>query len=154
MAATHFGIIYATQSAIIRRYVYPTNNSELTSALCGPGESIVSISNGPFPNSAAWLAAVTNAVTTAAGKAPGNAACCVVDNTNTVVQIIQADANIDSVPNMTLVQAYASIPIGSSYNSGTGLFTAPGYTIPAFAGNALHPATSQVIVPPTLIPKP
>jgi hypothetical protein len=155
VAATHFGIIYATQSAIIRRYVYPINNSELTTALCGPGESIVSISNGPFPNSAAWLAAVNSAVTGAAGKPPGNPACCVVDNTSTVVHIIQADAAIDHLPNMTLVQAYATIPLGSTYDPGTGLFTAPGYTIPAYPGNGSdRPPANAVFVPPALIPKP
>jgi hypothetical protein len=153
MASTHFGVIYATGSAMIRRYVYPTSDAELTSKLCGTGESIVAVSRGPYPNSAAWQTAVNNAVTTAAGMAPGNPACCVVDQTNTVVQLIQADASIDSVPNMTLVQAYATIPIGSTYNPATGLFTSPQVIIPAFAGNAIHPATLQIIVPPTLIPK-
>ena len=70
--ATHFGVIYSTGSAIIRRHVYPDSDAELTAALCGPGESIVAVANGPYPNAAAWQAAITNAVATAFEKPPGN----------------------------------------------------------------------------------
>ena len=152
MAITKFGIVASTVNAHIRRYVYPAfSNFELDApSLVGPGEIMIRISNGPYASSAAWLAAVNAAVLAALGKAPGDPTCCVLDQTNTVVQLIMADAGIDSLPGMTLVQAYAPIPVGSTYDPATGLFTAPGYTTPANPAKGI----AAVIVPPTLIPKP
>ncbi len=104
MAITHFGIVCSTVNAQIRRYVYPDTDAQMnTAANVGVGETLVLCGIGPYPNTAAWFAAVNAAVTTALGKAPGNPRCAVIDGTGNVVDVIMADPTIDSVPGMMLV---------------------------------------------------
>ena len=157
MSVTHFGIVYASGSAQIRRYIYPTHSdAEIASHPLMPGEALVTRSIGPYPNSPAWQAAVTSAVTTAAGKAPGNPACAVVDGSNNVVGVINADPAIDSVPGFTLIAAYSpQISPGCSYAPGTGLFSTAPILIPAGTFNKATQAvsTADVTIPAAVIPK-
>jgi len=128
MAVTQFGIVYATGSAQIRRFIYPTaNNSEIDAQPLHAGEAVVHCSIGPYPNAAAWRTAVTNAVTTAAGKAPGNPRCCVIDSGGNVVNVIMADAAIDSVAGMTLVNDPVA-NIGWTWTIGGGFVSPPPFT--------------------------
>lgn len=156
MAVTKFGVIVSSGSAQIRRYVYPTaSDAELNNpALVGAGEQLIQVRNGPFASSAAWQAAVAAAIQAALGKPPGNPACCVVDQTNIVIGAIMADPAIDSIPGATLVQAYAPIPIGSTYDPTTGLFTAPGFTTAGGISKTDGSVVAPVVVPLTVIPKP
>jgi len=103
MTALLFGTIYSTATGQIRRYYYPTDDSQIATYPLLPGEAIVSVSRGPYPNAAAWQAAVNTAVTNAAGKVPGDPRCAVIDATGHVVSVVLADPSIDSIPGMTLV---------------------------------------------------
>ncbi len=142
-----YGIIYATQSKILRRIVVPSDNSSLNflATMVGPGESIVARPTGHGDGHAQWAAAVQSVT----GVMPPSAACAVVDATNTVILIVMADPALDTHPQGTLIWCYApGIGIGATYDSTTGLFTAPAISRPA-KGDV--PAIS---VPPTVIPKP
>lgn len=98
-----------------------------------------------------WVAAIQSAT----GIVPPQLICALVDGTNTVRGMIVADPAIDAAPSgFTMVLAYSPlVTIGCTYNSSTGLFTAPGYTlppgVPGNQGSAL-PKT----VPATVIVKP
>jgi hypothetical protein len=153
-----FGIIYASESKMIRRIVanIPDQAARSTRAAYAPhissSEEVLIVEQDAVPT----VFEAEDLVEAATGQRPANPTCCVLEN-NIVVQIILADAAIDTMPGKTLVQAYAPIPIGSTYDPATGLFTAPGYTIPAspgVPGNPDRPPTEEVIVPPTVIPKP
>ena len=157
MALTKFGVVYSTNSAQIRRFIYPsTSDAELNLPWAGPGEAMVQVSRGPYVSTAAYQAAVNNAVLAASGKSPGDPRCCVLDITNTVVAVIHADAGLDTISGKSLVQAYAAIPIGSTYNPATGLFTSPPQTIPAgtFIKATGTVSLTQTIIPGAVIPKP
>lgn len=158
MAVTKFGIIYAIGSGQIRRYIYPTHNdSEIDSHPPGPGEALTTCGIGPYPNSAAWLAAVNAAVTAAAGKSPSDPRCAVVDGNGKVVAIIMADPAIDSYPDGTLIAAYSpAIGIGCTYDSGSGLFTIPASTLPAgtFNPKTGTTTTQDETSPAQVIPRP
>jgi hypothetical protein len=104
MALTKFGAVCSTTNALVRRYVYPDSDAQMNAAAnVGPGETLVLVSIGPYPNSAAWQAAINAAITTALGKAPGNPRCAVIDSNGNVVAAIMADPLIDSVAGMTLI---------------------------------------------------
>src|SRR4029077_2238051 len=107
MAATKFGILVTSVNAIILGYVYPTNNADLNSFAVAPGITLIQLTNGPFPNTAAWVAAVNNAVQTALGKPPANARCCVIDGLGNVVRVFMGDATLDATafPGMTLINS-------------------------------------------------
>jgi hypothetical protein len=130
MSVTQFGIVYAIGSAQIRRYVYPTaNNAEIDTHPLSVGEAIVHCSIGPYPNAAAWQTAVTNAVTTAAGKAPGDPRCCVIDSGGNVVSVICGDPVLDALafPGMTLVNDL-NANIGWTWSAIGGFVSPPPFT--------------------------
>lgn len=155
MALTQFGIVYAIGSAQVRRFIYPSNsNAEIDAVPLKAGEAVVRCSRGPYLSSAQWNNAVTNAVTAAAGKPPGDATCCVLNQANTVVGLIMADAAIDSISGQTLVQAYAPIPVGSIYDPQTKLFTAPSYTTGGGVSRLDGSPIPIVVVPAQVIPRP
>lgn len=106
MAITHFGIVCSTGNAHIRRYVYPDTDAQMNAAAnVGIGETLVLCGIGPYPNTAAWLAAVNAAVLAALGKVPGNPRCAVIDGSGNVVDVVMCDPSVDaaSFPGMTLV---------------------------------------------------
>lgn len=154
-----FGIIYASESKMIRRIVanIPDQAARSTRAAYAPhissSEEVLIVEQDAVPT----VFEAEDLVEAATGVKPLSRECTVLDDNYIVVQIIAADAAIDTLPGKTLVQAYAPIPIGSIYDPATGLFTAPGYTIPAspgVPGNPDRPPTEEVVVPPTVIPKP
>lgn len=125
MAVTKFGIVYATASAQIRRYIYPTlSDSEISNHPLQPGESLTTCNIGPYASSAAWQTAITNAVTAAAGKAPGDPRCCVIDGSGKVVEVIMADPAIDTVSGMTLVNSSVA-NVGWTWTAGGGFVSPP-----------------------------
>jgi hypothetical protein len=119
MPAVMFGAVYSIATGQIRRYYYPTDDSQIATYPLLPGEAIVSISRGPYPNAAAWQTAVTTAVTNAAGKAPGNPRCAMIDANGNVVGVIMADPSIDSVSGMTLVNTTVA-DVGWTWTIGGG----------------------------------
>lgn len=124
MAVTQFGIVYGIGSAQVRRFIYPTSsNAEIATQPLMAGEAVVACANGPYASSAAWQTAVTNAVTTAAGKAPGNPRCAVIDPQGNVVGVILADAAVDHLAGFTLVND-PNVNIGWTWTAGGG-FVSP-----------------------------
>jgi hypothetical protein len=129
MAITKFGVVCSTGNALIRRYVYPDTDAQMAvAANVQTGETLVLVSIGPYPNPAAWLAAVSSAVTTALGKAPGNPRCAIIDGAGNVVNVVMVDPVLDSAafPGMTLVLDANAGP-GWTWTAGGG-FVAPAGT--------------------------
>jgi hypothetical protein len=126
MTATKFGVVISTGNAHIRRCYFPDSDAQLASYPLSSGESLVQVSVGPYPNTAAWQAAVDAAVLAAAGKPPGNPWCAVVDATGNVVAVIMADAAIDSVSGMTLVNdPTGTASIGWTWSIASGFVEPP-----------------------------
>jgi hypothetical protein len=96
-----------------------------------------------------WCTHIQNAT----GVAPPQLVCALIDGTNTVQQMIVADPAVATAPpGFTMVLAYSPlIAIGHTYDPATGLFTAPAYTIPAFApgnkGSALPKHVAAAVIP-------
>jgi hypothetical protein len=154
--SNNFGIVISATSKAIRRVIMVDNDAALTNGThpVFAGEQLLIL---PVPPNAIayrpdqW----PGLVQTATGVLPPAMTCALIDNTNTVVQLVVAEVGIDPAPaGFTMVQCYSpAIAIGHTYDLVTGLFTAPGYTIPAGApGN--HGTAIPKIVPPAVIPKP
>jgi hypothetical protein len=169
-----YAIIYATVSKAIRRVIADddglasigtmpdgvtpavlcahTNGQPTSYHPLGAGESaIVHIPpNVTTPAKPAdWIAAVLAAT----GVTPPNITCALIDNTNTVTDVITADPAIDAAPSgRTMVQCYSPlIGVGCTYDSISGLFTIPSYTIPV--GNKNNPGSTPLVIPAVLIAK-
>lgn len=175
MAAT-FAIVYATASKAHRRTI-ADDSGQISLGTMPDGVTaavVVSHPNAPPsyhplaagesalietvpPNAVSgsdyygWLTAIQNAT----GVAPPQITCALIDNTNTVQHIVCADPAIDAAPaGFTLVQCYSPwITVGCTYDPIGGLFTAPGYTIPAGAPGNKGTALPKV-VPAAVIPLP
>jgi hypothetical protein len=152
----NFGIVVSATSKAIRRVIMVDNDNALTDGThaVAPGEQLLIL---PVPPNA--IAYTPNQwpglVQTATGVLPPTMVCALVDNTNTVVQLVVAEAGLDPAPaGFTMVQCYSPwITIGCTYDAVAGLFTAPGFTIPAGAPGNKGTALPKV-VPATVIPKP
>ncbi len=154
-----YAIVYATNSKIIRRIIGcdgGLNGDEvgptaISPHLLGNGESVLYV---PAPTAGVhqyqdWA----NAVAAATGTMPPSPNCAVVDDTNTVVAVICADAALDISPLGTLIQCYSpQIGVGCSYNPATQLFSTAPFTIPA--NSRLNPTPLPVNVPAQVIPNP
>jgi hypothetical protein len=150
MSSTHFGVVVSTGNAIIRHYVYPDHDSELDAAHhLSPGETMIKIPRG-HKNREEFDAAISAAIQSTLNKPVGNPRCCMIDKTNTVVGHIHADPDLDKLPDMTIVAAYVdNIPVGSTYDPATGLFTSPQITYPVSVKNP-----KGLVIPPAIISKP
>jgi hypothetical protein len=154
--SNNFGIVVSATSKAIRRVIMVDNDNALTdgthSVLAGEQLLILPVP----PNAIAYRPDQwPGLVQTAIGVLPPVMTCALVDNTNTVAQLVVAEAGIDPAPaGFTMIQCYSpAITIGCTYNPATGLFTAPGFTIPAGApGN--HGTAIPKVVPAAIIPKP
>lgn len=119
-----FGITVTAGNACIRKFILPSVESgQINYARPGAGEILVTLKSGPYPSVLSYLNAITAAITAATGKAPGDPTCAVIDETNTVVAVIMADASIDTIEGMTLVNS-PGVSIGATYNPATGVITA------------------------------
>jgi hypothetical protein len=125
MTVRYFGVVYSATSGQIRRYIYWDDDaSGPGNVVLLPGEALVEVSRGPYANSAQWQAAINSAVTVAAGVAPGNPRCAVIDSSGNVVDMINADPAIDSIPGMTLVLTQTA-DIGWTWSAAGGFVTPP-----------------------------
>lgn len=172
---TTYAIVYGTSSGMIRRVI--SDDDGMVSAGTMPdgvtpavvcshrngqpsyhpiasGESVlvdVPPSAISSANPARWVSALQKVI----GFAPPIITCAVIDRTNKVILIIQADPAIDAAPDGTMmVQCYSpQIAVGHTYDPTTGLFTAPSATIaPGLPGNVGGPGPKEI--PATVIPRP
>lgn len=140
MTVPYFAVICSTGNASIRKEVhYTIEQGQINEIVLGAGEFIVAVSSGPYASTAAYSAAINNAIVAVAGKSPGNARCAVIDGTNTVVGMIMADASIETVQGMTLVNTTAA-NIGDTYSSVSATFTPAPFTSPKAVGTVVGPS--------------
>jgi hypothetical protein len=129
VAATTLGIVYATGSKALRRFILPDNDSDLTNGTypVAPGETLL-VATDTGDRSIARLLSLIQAAT---GTIPADPRCAVVDAANKVVTVINADPALDSHPSGVLVSAYSPlIGIGNVWNPLTQLFSIPAITYP------------------------
>lgn len=101
MASNVKGIIYGTQSKIVRRFVIPDPGENVNFALhVGPGESVLLV---PITDDTS-LEAANAAVERATGVRPANPRCVIVNPQGDVLDTIAADPLIDVHPNGQLFQ--------------------------------------------------
>lgn len=101
MPSINIGIIYATGSKIIRKLVVPDVEPNATAWLqyCGPGETFTLLARGSA--TAAAVRARVSAVTATAVIPTGR--CCVIDGQGHVINVINADPALYSIPSFSLV---------------------------------------------------
>lgn len=115
------GIVYSTQSKIIRRVVIPTfDNSEITNHALSAGESLL-ITDKPNqinPDT------ISNLIFQNLGITPPSSRCAVVVKANAVsgnvVSVIHADPDIDTISGHTLMLNDTALP-GWTWNAASGL---------------------------------
>jgi hypothetical protein len=166
---TTYAVVYSTASKMIRRII--SDDDGLITVSVGPTALttvLVSHHNGlpdgvhllysgesaitAIPPSAVrpsgpadWARAVFNAT----GVQPPTLGAALLDPSNVVQAVIQADATVDAAPDgFTMVQCYSpAICAGCTYDPGTGKFwTAPGSIPPGAPGNA--DGADPISVPP------
>ena len=135
---------------MIRRIIIPDSDAELTNLKVASGETLLITPNGPHD-----ISTCQALVKQATGVQPKDSRCAVVDVTNTVIEIVQADSIVDTHPQGSLISCYSSdIKIGCTYNSITGLFSTPLVIIPigTFVSSTKSLTTSVTTIPATVIP--
>lgn len=130
----------------MRQHIFVENDSQWSQIPIPPGCSIAFV---PMSSHVAGQDTFHQAIATAIGVPTAtqlftDPRCVVIDSTNTVISVIMADAGIDKIQNMTLIN-HQTAQIGHTYNPATQQFTAPGYTLPAKTGVR----ATAVVVPPT-----
>lgn len=100
MAATTIGIVYATKSGTLRRWIEPDEDSDLPDKHpVSRGETMIIVDADTIKSANDIEAAVAQAI----GREVPSARCVVVDKTGTVVDAIMADPDLDLIPGVTLV---------------------------------------------------
>jgi hypothetical protein len=164
LSVATYAIVVSTATKAIRRVIV-CDSGNVTSPNVGTvivdggvhavaaGEQVIIATPGQGGDSPVQWASQVQAAT---GIAPPISTMALVDNTNTVQQVICGETGIDgtAVGSFTAVNCYSPlICAGCTYTSGTGLFTAPGYTIPAGVAGNVGSVTPKVVAA-TIIAKP
>lgn len=97
--ATQFAVFYSTASKILRRKVIPDRDAQLAAHLPGPGESRLLLPLAQPSDDDACRAAIAAAT----GVAPPSGRCAVVDGGGDVVEVCNADPELDAHPLGALV---------------------------------------------------
>lgn len=134
--ARHVGIVYSTKNKHMRRHVYVEDDAlwpQIEASLL-PGESLAYV---PMSYHHAGHDVFHQAIADAIGVPTKeqlftDPRCVVIDETNTVVDVIMADADIDIHP-MTLVN-HAEAVHGDKWDSVSRKFTRASHTLPAKEG--------------------
>lgn len=111
---TKVGIVYATQSGILRRYIYPTDDTELASPFhVGIGEAMLIVDQKVITNPMdIWIELSQHL-----GKVIPDAKCAVLDKQGNVVDTIMADPVLDNIDNHTLI-ANSNATVGDTFVAG------------------------------------
>jgi hypothetical protein len=100
--ANKVGIVYATGSGILRRYIYPDDDAQLDQPWCvGKGESMLVVDQKVIAGPLDIYVELSQHL----GKVIPDATCAVLDNAGKVVDLIMADPSLDAVEGHTLFQA-------------------------------------------------
>lgn len=100
MAATKIGIVYATGSGMLRRWIVPDDDKELSEKHpVSPGETLL-VADRATIKSRADIEAAVAAVT---GKGVPSPRCVVVDALGDVEAVIMADPALDALPGKALM---------------------------------------------------
>jgi hypothetical protein len=146
MAATSFGIVYATGSKMILRVFMPDSDAELQSVALRPGESLLVTPQGP--NDLFTCQALVKAAT---GVTPLDSRHAVVDGNGNVIAIDHVEPTLDGPslhPGMTLVQSHVAA-VGMTFSPAVG-FTIPAHVLPV--GTMIKQADGSRKPSPTAIP--
>lgn len=113
------GIVYSTQSKMIRRIILPDQDSELDHPqVAAVGESLLVVDRLTYDVSSAEAL-----VEKETGQKPKDSKHAVVDKTGKVIAVIHADPDIDNVGSNQLVAASADVTVGDSWAQDTGFVT-------------------------------
>lgn len=100
MAAAKIGVVYATGSGILRRWIVPDNDADLTASHpVAAGETMLIVDRATIKSPADVDAAVAKAI----GKVPPSPRCAVIDALGNVESVIMADPALDALPGKTLM---------------------------------------------------
>ncbi len=119
------GIVYATNSKIMRRIIVPTQDSELDHVHVAPGETLLVVdSDKAFRDAesgkfAPAVRAADAAIAVATGVVPPSARCAEVRD-GKVVAVRMADPEIDTIPGALLVKS-AAAEVGWDHSARDGL---------------------------------
>lgn len=112
------GIVYATQSGILRRVIFPDSDTSLSDGthFVGAGETMLIAPLAEYNNAKSKADGTpqnqpeAQLFKTHTGKAWASGRCAVIDNTGLVVKTIHADPALDSINGMTLVSSDVALP--------------------------------------------
>lgn len=144
-AMATYGVIYASNSKMIRRVI--SGSSNLLGHV-GPGESLLTVQAKAAPS----VFDAQTAVHAATGQAPLDLTCAVIDATGNVVRLIKADSTFDQLPAMSLVAAPSEITKGCTYDAANGWFVIPQQIIPAHTDKDGNPVAEQTIAAKIVMP--
>jgi hypothetical protein len=107
------GVVYATGSKMIRRMIISDDDTNLDNRHAGPGESFHLVAKVP-----GWIHLNTAklAIRNLTGVDPPSTRCAVLDNNSRVESLIDADPDLDMLPNKTLVSAPPTVEVGHLYD--------------------------------------
>lgn len=110
--ASHVGIVYATRSKILRRVIGFDSPEQAYTHPLHPGESLIVVDHDyidlvPGAHVSDFARAQVERAT---GHAPPSGRCAVVDSAGRVVDVVQADPDIDSIPGMRLISNDVASP--------------------------------------------
>lgn len=115
------GIVISKQSKMLRRLIIPDSGSDFSHHPLAPGEQLLIADN---PGALLTPDVISSIVQRQTGTVPPSARCAVVVKANAVsgnvVNVIQADPAIDSVPGSTLM-LHATAATGWTWSSALGL---------------------------------
>jgi hypothetical protein len=97
--ATQLAVFYATESKILRRMVIPDDDAQLERLTVPAGESVLRMPLDRPHDEASCRAAIAAAT----GVAPPSGRCCVVDESEIVIAVCNADPALDAYPQGWLV---------------------------------------------------
>lgn len=165
-----YAVVYATQSAAIRRIISDDDGLVTVGTMPGSATRQAVICSHPAPQPPSYhpLAAGESAVQVipasavspdhpqdwaaavqkATGKVPPDILCALIDASNVVQYIIHADPAIDVAPaSWLMVQCYSpAIKNGCTYDPASGKFWTPASTIPP--GTPGNSTSAPIDVPP------
>lgn len=101
----NIGIVYGIKSGSLRRWIIPDNDTDLIlSHPTSPGEAMLIVDGNLIPKDVNLATPfIESAIQRVTGKKPITTVCDIVDKLGVTIGSIQADPDIDSVPDCVLV---------------------------------------------------
>lgn len=140
----NIGIVYATNSKMIRRIVGsddPNYDYSIHVDKNSATETLLLVDASLIKTPDDCAAQVKQAT----GQVPLDFNCAVVDQTGAVTSLVKADPTIDVLPGATLIAAPDGVDVGHTYDAKNGVFNVPEKQIPATTGKDGSQIDAQVI---------